>query len=397
MTISGVSLADKIAEGKLTETDRKALAAQKEESLKKQNIWKKQQEAKKEFGRGFQIELEKEKRVKAGLPEYDITNTNNAPAKSGKKKAVRADDIIQKQKGSDALGELRKKSRAKALAEKAKHQAETQSATGKHIHKELKEAKKLDPASVKDINEKELMKKAGADFKPYDKNVVKNTDDVIKNTGKTVNDVTKKSEGAFSKLGKFFKGKGGKIAIVAGALAILGAGATWLYNKFAGKKDEVAEDSNNAAKPTTPASENKDKTDPTKPVTTPGKDDKTDPEKPVATTPGKDDKTDPTKPVAPTPGKDNKTDPTKPVDSTPGKDGKTDNTVPKDYVVKKGDCVWNIAKQHLKDLSNDPNYKPTDAEILKHTKELMELNKLEFEPDGYHVMIRPDDKLKLVA
>ena len=51
----------------------------------------------------------------------------------------------------------------------------------------------------------------------------------------------------------------------------------------------------------------------------------------------------------------------------------------------------------MKDLSNDPNYKPTDAEILKHTKELMALNKLEFEPDGYHVMIKPEDKLKLAA
>ena len=105
MTISGVTLADKIAENRLTEADKKALAAQREESLKKQNLWKQEQQAKKEFGRGFQIELEKEKRVKAGLPEYDIQNsTSKTNVKSGKKKAVSAEEILKQQKGSEALG-----------------------------------------------------------------------------------------------------------------------------------------------------------------------------------------------------------------------------------------------------------------------------------------------------
>ena len=69
-----------------------------------------------------------------------------------------------------------------------------------------------------------------------------------------------------------------------------------------------------------------------------------------------------------------------------------------EYIVKKGDCVWNIAKQHLKDLhKSDPNYKPTDKEILEHTKELMKLNNLKYEADGYVVIIHPEDRLKLTA
>ena len=370
MTISGVALADKIASGKpLTAEETKALEAQKEKSLKNQSIWKKEKQTKMENNKAFKIELEKERRVKAGLPEYDIQQSNKAPQKRGRGKSTRADEIKKQQQGSEALGEIRKKSHAQSLIAKAEHQAETQSASGKHIHKELKNAEKLDPGSTKNINEKELIQKAGEDFKPYDKTKANNAtnvvDDVVKETGNSVKNTTKKSGGLFSKIGKFFKGKGGKAAIGAGIVALLAAGGTWIYNKVSGKKDDQPVNSNNNTTPTTPVA-------PT---------DSTEVKPPVTPTPGGNDTT----PNAPT-------DPVK-----PGKDDNNNNNVPKDYVVKKGDCVWNIAKQHLKDLSNDPNYKPTDAEILKHTKELMELNKLQFEPDGYHVMIKPEDKLKLVA
>ena len=197
---------------------------------------------------------------------------------------------------------------------------------------------------------------------------------MTKNTG----NVAKKG-GLFSKLGQglknigtkignFFKGKGGKATLIGLGIAALVGGAAWLFNKLSGKKSEDAA----PVKPNPTHVPGKE--DPEKPVE-PGKEY---PEKPVA--PGKEE---PETPVAPVPGKE---DPEKPV-----------NVVPKDYEVKPGDCVWNIAKQHLKDLSNDPNYKPTNAEILKHTKELMELNQLVFEPDGYHVMIYPKQHLKLAA
>lgn len=68
--------------------------------------------------------------------------------------------------------------------------------------------------------------------------------------------------------------------------------------------------------------------------------------------------------------------------------------MPTVHTVVKGDNVWNIAKKHLQDINGK---KPTNAEILKHTKELMEINGLEFEPDGKRVMIRPNDELKLIA
>lgn len=382
-TISGVVLADKIAEGKLTAGDKKALAEQKEQSLKKQNIWQKNQEAKKEFGRGFQIELEKENRVKAGLPEYDIQNSNNAPKKAGRGKSISAEEIMKKQKGSEALGELRKKSRAKALAAKAKYQAETQSASGKTIHKALKEAKNLDPSSVKGLNEKELIKQAGEDFKPVEKpdKIINMADDVANETKAAVKETTKKSGGFFSKIGKFFKGKGGKLAIGAAVLALVGGTAAWLINKFKDKKDEAPVEEA-AVNETKPAKESK-------PAATAGQAEET---KPAAGT----KPTEENEGAKPAEGSEE----TKPAEGTkPAEEEKEekDNSVPKDYVVKKGDCVWNIAKQHLIDMNDDPNYKPTDAEILKHTKELMDLNKLEFEPDGYHVMIRPEDKLKLVA
>jgi len=169
---------------------------------------------------------------------------------------------------------------------------------------------------------------------------------------KVVKETGKKSGGLFSKIGKFFK-KAGKVGLIAGAIAGLVAGGVYLYNKLTGKNEAKQPEPET---PTTPQ-------EPENPVTPP----------PVENNDDKDK-------VNPNP--------------TPEEN---DNTVPKDYVVKKGDCVWNIAKQHLKDMNPDPNYKPTNAEILQHTKELMELNELQFEPDGYHVMIRPNDKLKLSA
>ena len=68
------------------------------------------------------------------------------------------------------------------------------------------------------------------------------------------------------------------------------------------------------------------------------------------------------------------------------------------YTVVKGDCVWNIAKAHLIKLhEGEAGYTPSNAEIRKHTDELMEYNpQLHWEPDHYHVMIRPGDKINLV-
>ena len=67
-----------------------------------------------------------------------------------------------------------------------------------------------------------------------------------------------------------------------------------------------------------------------------------------------------------------------------------------EYEVIEGDCVWNIAKAHLKELNSDvDDYTPTNVDILRHTKELMEINDLHYEADNYVVIIQPGQKIKL--
>lgn len=61
-----------------------------------------------------------------------------------------------------------------------------------------------------------------------------------------------------------------------------------------------------------------------------------------------------------------------------------------EYCVKKGDCLYNIAKSSCSQGA-------TVAEINAKMKSIMELNGLTYEKDGQHVMIRPGDRLKLAA
>ncbi|MCI1273723.1 MAG: hypothetical protein LKG27_04735 [Clostridiaceae bacterium] len=162
-----------------------------------------------------------------------------------------------------------------------------------------------------------------------------------------------KSEGGFfSKLGKFFKGKKGKFAIGAALLTAAGAG---IYAACSGSKDEQA--------PTTPT------VVPTPTVDT------------TPTTPTVD--TTPTVPTEPTTPEVTPTEPTEPTEP--------ENT---DYIVKKGDNVWNIAKAHLTEKNG---VKPTDKEIMEEVNVIMKDNQLEWEKDHYHVMIHPKDKLELAA
>lgn len=158
----------------------------------------------------------------------------------------------------------------------------------------------------------------------------------VREAAENITKNTSKKSGFLSKLGKFGK-KAGKYGLIGLGVAALVSGGIYLYNKATGS-DNTSKNANLETKP------------------------------------------------------EEEITPTPPEETTP-----TEPEASKEYTVVKGDNVWNIAKQHLKDLNSDPNYKPTDAEILKHTKELMELNQLEFEPDGYHVLIKPNDTLKLVA
>ena len=178
---------------------------------------------------------------------------------------------------------------------------------------------------------------------------LKNTK-LFKSTGNAMKKVGNSLKSGFGKIGKFFKGKGGKIGLAITAGTALIAGGKYLYDKY------------NAPQTTTPQ-EN----------TTPNYAEEEFSPDEQALIAQQDNTRVAQQPILkPIPVVETKTEEvTEPEETTP--------PVPTEYEVKKGDNVWNIAKQHLKDLSDDPNYKPTNAEILKHTKELIALNELHFD------------------
>ncbi len=235
-----------------------------------------------------------------------------------------------------------------------------------------------------------------------------------------------------SGLGKYAK-KGGKIGLAIGLLAGVAALAKWGYDKFFGSDDsketnpDVKADAPTddkkapAQKPATPtpaAETPEDKT----PVDKKPEDKKTEDKKadggqktekpkakskapvktPVAVPSPKTEEpeeteeteeTDKAKEPDKTDKKADKSEETGKVQDT-DKTSETKAVVGGVHKVKLGDNVWNIAKNHLKEQNG---VKPTNAEILKHTKEIMDLNNLEFEADGKLVIIKPGQELKLTA
>ena len=191
--------------------------------------------------------------------------------------------------------------------------------------------------------------------------------------------------GFMSKLGKFAK-KAGKWGLIAGAVAGLAYLGKKVYDHFAGNKaEESPVDNKKAEPPKTTKPVDKTPANPENPD-----DKKPDDKAPVATPiPENPDKTDKTNPE----DKADKTDKTDKTDKSDKASTATGNV----YVVKKGDNVWNIAKKHLQDMNPDPNYQPTNAEILKYTNELIKINGLHYEDDNYRVIIKPNDELKLTA
>lgn len=205
-----------------------------------------------------------------------------------------------------------------------------------------------------------------------------------------------------SKVGRFFKGKGGKWALVGLAAAAVTAAGVGIYKAVKGNSDNKAQETEGADKANKPAQPEKPQAKPTEepPEEDPAKDEdptKTDNKPTDKTSSGKKAGSTTGSAAAATTGSAQNPDKTDKTDKADKAKTKTDDEtpdVPTVHTVVKGDNVWNIAKKHLQDINGK---KPTNAEILKHTKELMEINGLEFEPDGKRVMIRPNDELKLIA
>lgn len=205
-----------------------------------------------------------------------------------------------------------------------------------------------------------------------------------------------------SKVGRFFKGKGGKWALVGLAAAAVTAAGIGIYKAVKGNSDNKAQETEGADKANKPAQPEKPQAKPTEepPEEDPAKDEdptKTDNKPTDRTSSGKKAGSTTGSAAAATTGSAEDPDKTDKTDKADKAKTKTDDEtpdVPTVHTVVKGDNVWNIAKKHLQDINGK---KPTNAEILKHTKELMEINGLEFEPDGKRVMIRPNDELKLIA
>ena len=221
----------------------------------------------------------------------------------------------------------------------------------------------------------------------------------------------------FSGLGKYAK-KGGKIGLALGLAAGVVALAKWGYDKFFGS--DSSQETNPDVKADVPTGDKKSPAQkpatPTPATKTP-EDKKTEDKKPEDKKAEGKQKTEKPKtksnapvktPVAVPPTKTEEPEETGNVKGADKADesGKTDKTDKTDknpetkvkagevHKVKLGDNVWNIAKKHLKEQNG---VKPTNAEILKHTKEIMELNGLEFEADGKLVIIKQGQELKLTA
>lgn len=439
--VSGVVMADLIASGKATPSQ---LEQVKENHRNNFNIWQKEHNAKQEYKRGMAIEFEKERRVNAGLPEYDVQqSTPSQPLSKSEYRKMQAkklrDKNAAKAENAEWKASVRKESAAKAKAARAKHNAETNPlANPKKVHKQLKQAEQLSPGSTAGINEKELLqtletnraaataptefatKKTGVGVGTVSVKAEKAAEAAAESAGKTGSKVAAETaeaivegagkastgkvaaEGAElvaetatksgSKFTKFLKkaGKWGAIALAIGGLIYGG------YKLLCGKKDDKAEQTTQTPNPEAPTKP-EDKTNPVKsggnqnPAPVGDDNGKTKPSDPAD---GKDKTKVVPAPVGGDSDKADKADKSDKADKADKAEDKANKTLPKDYTVKKGDNVWNIAKKRLQELNGK---KPTDREIMNYTKKLLEENKLEYEADGYTVIIHSGDKIRYAA
>ena len=422
--LSGALLAEKMANGTLTNEEQNAINAQRKKSKEAASLFTKQKEKNlqqgKEFARGYAIEAEKERRVKAGLPEYDIQQSE--PSKPLSKSEYRKQQAIKNREKQQAKAEnsewkakVHQESAANAKVAKAEHNATTNpNANEKKVHKELKKAEQISQGSTKNVNEKELLKtleenkaKATAPIEPATPTAPSGAGAVTGGAGtatgtkvatEEASHVAQTAAKSGSKFTKFLK-KGGKIGA---ALLVIGGLFYGIKKLFGGGDDDKKTQAN------TPVQEQKDTPAPTTKKPAKGSDGETAPapvgsDSPTQPAKGEEkaddkakpaDKKDPAKATpAPVSGDEKETKESDKADK-PDKAEDKNRALPKNYTVKKGDNVWNIAKRRLQEMNGK---KPTDREIMNYTNELLKLNKLEYEPDGYTVIIHKGDNIEYAA
>lgn len=419
--LSGALLAEKMANGTLTNEEQNAINAQRKKSKEAASLFTKQKEKNlqqgKEFARGYAIEAEKARRVQAGLPEYDIQQST--PSKPLSKSEYRKQQAIKNREKQQAKAEnsewkakVHQESAAKAKVAKAEHNATTNpDANPKNVHKNLKNAEKINPGSTAGVNENKLLnileenkEQAKARTAPSGTGAVTGGAGTATGANKVATEeashVAQTAAKSGSKFTKFLK-KGGKIGA---ALLVIGGLFYGIKKLFGGGDDDKKTQAN------TPVQEQKDTPAPADKTKKPakGSDGETTPapvgsNSPTQPAKGEEkaddkakpaDKKDPAKATpAPVSGDEKETKESDKADK-PDKAEDKNRALPKNYTVKKGDNVWNIAKRRLQEMNGK---KPTDREIMNYTNELLKLNKLEYEPDGYTVIIHKGDNIEYAA
>lgn len=322
-----------------------------------------------------------------------------------------------KAENSEWKAKVHQESAAKAKVAKAEHNATTNpNANEKKVHKELKKAEQISQGSTKNVNEKELLntleenkkKAATPTVAPSGTGAVTGeagaaTKTVANGTKVATEEASHVAQTAVksgSKFTKFLK-KGGKIGA---ALLVIGGLFYGIKKLFGGGDDDKKTQAN------TPVQEQKDTPAPADKTKKPakGSDGETTPapvgsDSPTQPAKGEEkaddkakpaDKKDPAKATpAPVSGDEKETKESDKADK-PDKAEDKNRALPQNYTVKKGDNVWNIAKRRLQEMNGK---KPTDKEIMNYTNELLKLNKLEYEPDGYTVIIHEGDNIAYTA
>jgi hypothetical protein len=213
------------------------------------------------------------------------------------------------------------------------------------------------------------------------------------------------------KVGKFFKGKGGKAAaFIAIGAAVVGAIAYFSSQKTAQKDDgavalaKIGDPVEETVDDTTTEVETVDET----PVDTAPAEAEADTEEAPATTPATASTTTPATAPTTTPAAEKapteeetdtevneveKMEEAKEIDEKAvNSEIEAENAEPL-YVIKAGDNIWNIVKNQLKDQNNGTE--PTNSEIAKGVIKIMDDNDLHFETDGSTVKIYVNQKLKI--